>query len=1089
MSFGSATIDLYTNKYTGSKGTHGTSSGSSLGDTSAIKSLSGSGSSSLGSSYTSSSLGDYGRNGDFSHYSSPASSSFLTGSNYGNDVNYYSSLSRPVSAGLHHSSLHSQYGSTASSFQAGKSYHSPYSATQSTYSSLKTCGSVSSSTLSKRPSTRSAYSSIRSSYSQRKPTTPVRTSSALVSGSSKVGVTPSSTSDRIDRGKDVKSLNGATAEKEPQTNIVLVEDGKDEELSTDGGEEEEEETEADETETETTNDSDNVAVDETNSDGDNREEAVDDTEFDVKFVSRSTSPLRAHDTDTNCKKERQQMNGSSDNQSESSCSSSSDCNIAASIEQIVLVRRPKKHIFGTDALKCHHGATQVCEDDLPLLHPTTTNSRSGDLSCKYLNSSSSWTGVHSASSSRRTYGNSSYARAGSTTSRGTNLNRYSAPVISSSTSSLLSTYSNRSRGPLSPTSPAIITPSGDTKSPSKSAFSVHSVSPSLLDVTTSEKDISSKVLSSSPSTSVVNVCLKSLKPYSKGSGDESGSDISLSDHTNGNTSCDSSSSTSAATASGCSGSAGALVSSKSSLNSTSSTMHINNQPSSNRLSPRIIRRSINYKSTSPRPNSVASSSEAEDEKLQTSGSECSKKNRGSQSIQSSSPSPIVVRLNCPQPSSVSGRGNSSNLLCISKETGSEENLCCNSASAGSQLLRIEPERCASAEPLTTLFRGNVASSTEEFRSVDHKSSHSSSSSSVSSTSSSTSLSSSSEHIAFRPPNYPKLPSSETPLIVVNKLPIKIKDPYSTESESEIAVESEEDDEASNTVTIRLSSANSNYSAYSETIVNGDSLKEDDAFSEEDDDCEPQLPASDHHQEINGKSSHSESENNDGSQVDSSASAEEQESENEINRAISCIESEVSSLKETSTSLIHPPRSCPKVVISSTSVDSKAKDALRDSRYSETQKRSDSQYDNVKQHYSSTCNTTESSCTESSDTECSKNSASKICDSTAVGQRAAVPDKKTLVERCQEELSAFISKCKDIDEMIGPLSPGSPTYLHVFQGTRERLSALSEEPESDDSEVVPLDAPHVKIHQATRMQSTVSNSFLFIIILLIKYNHL
>lgn len=97
-----------------------------------------------------------------------------------------------------------------------------------------------------------------------------------------------------------------------------------------------------------------------------------------------------------------------------------------------------------------------------------------------------------------------------------------------------------------------------------------------------------------------------------------------------------------------------------------------------------------------------------------------------------------------------------------------------------------------------------------------------------------------------------------------------------------------------------------------------------------------------------------------------------------------------------------------------------------------------------------------------------------CDSS--GNSTTALDKQALVERCQQELSAFISKCKDIDEMIGPLSPGSPTYLHVFQGARARLSALSEEPESDDSAVVPLDASHVKVHQATRMQSTVSSLF-------------
>ncbi len=1064
MSFGSATIDLYTNKYTGGK--PGTSSHGTAGETSANKghsSLSSAAalSSSLGSSYTSS-LGDYGRSADF-HYSSPSASSFLPVSNYGTEVSsYYSPLSRPSSAALHHS--HHQYGaSSVSSFQPGSTYHSSYSSTPSTYSSLKV-GPVasSSSSIPKRPSTRSSYSSIRSGYSQRKPTTTSVRSSALVNSSTKLGSSvnsrsrSNSISDRIGRGNDddVKS----SADKEPQTNGVLggQEDGNEEQLlSTDDGEEEAEEEEEDETEADETeaDDSEDVVADETNSECDNREEAVDDTEFGVKLVSRSTSPLRAHDTDTNCNKESQQQYRSSDNQTESN---STDCCNISSIEQKVVVR-PKKHIFGTDAPKCHHHqATQVSEDDL-LRSPTS--SRSADLSSKYL-SSTTWTGVHGASASRRTYGNGSYARA-STASRSTN--RYSAPVT-------ISSYTSRStHRPLSPTSSTSV----DAKSPVKCALSVfHSVSPSSVDVTTTSADTSSES-PSSPISVVLNVRLDSLKPYSKGSGDESGSDTTTTTTTA--TTCDSSCSTS--------GSAGVVSvgnsnhNNNNSFSSHSTNMHINNNQPASRLSPRIIRRSINYKSPSPRPNSAASS-ETEDEQ-QTSGSECSKKKMGrssrSGSNQSSSPSSIVVRLNCPKPSSVSasGGGNSSNrLISANQQIGSNENLnCCNS-----QLLNVEQGRCASAEPLTTLF-GSTVLSTGESRSADHKSSHSSSSassSSVSTTSSSSSLSNSSEHIALRPPNYPSLPSLETPLIVVNKLPIIIKDPYSTESESEFGAESE-DEEASNTVTIRLSSANSNYSAYSETIVNGDSLKEDDELSEEEDDEHPQPPlqSTDGHLQgntLSSKVNHSESEN-DASQS-STTSADEQESENQIDKAISVIENEVSSLKESSNNLIHP-RSSTKVAVYTAATDNRARDALQDSGYSENLNRSNSSYDNTK--HKSTSSTAESSCT-SSDTECASNNngAPMNCDSSSNSTTAL--DKQALVERCQQELSAFISKCKDIDEMIGPLSPGSPTYLHVFQGARARLSALSEEPESDDSAVVPLDASHVKVHQATRMQSTVSSLF-------------
>src|SRR5699024_8721036 len=115
-------------------------------------------------------------------------------------------------------------------------------------------------------------------------------------------------------------------------------------------EDEEEEEVADEDANEETGDDECDTADDDAVDVDNSEEA-DDPEFEVKFISRSTSPLRAHDTDTNCNKESQ-LCGSSDNQT-----ASTDI---ASIEQIV---RPKKNIFGNDAAKCHQ-ATQVNEADL-----------------------------------------------------------------------------------------------------------------------------------------------------------------------------------------------------------------------------------------------------------------------------------------------------------------------------------------------------------------------------------------------------------------------------------------------------------------------------------------------------------------------------------------------------------------------------------------------------------------------------------------------------------------------------------------------------------------------------------------------------
>lgn len=964
MSFSSATIDLYTNKYPTTKGStasHGTleTKATHIGGSAASAYLS------------SSSLGDYSRSTDL--YSTSFSAS--TSSAYGNDVTYYTPLSRPASS-LHHSPY------SASSVFQSSSYHSTYSGSTPTYSLKHT--SVSS--IPKRPSTRSYTRYSRKQARSQSTALPTTNQFSLSRPTARRGESPPPSSCL-----------------KPSADVLEEESKQESELAEDVNEETSTEEEA----TATTDADD---VNESDSDSDNGEEEDDDTELGVKFVSRSTSPLRAHDTDTNCNKKKQELYGNSDNQKRES----TDSCIAATEQSV----RPKKYIFGSNAKKCQ--ATQVNEVDL-----LPNWSRSSDLSSKYLNSTT-WTGSSSfaTSSTRRTFANGSYTRAASRSTT----NRYSAPVLSTA-------FNCRDTYP-SPRSTVLSAPS---KSPSpRPTSAVDAPSNTPKSDTHAKADCISPVTGASACPPPLYVSEDSAKLCLAKSCDES-SDIT-------SDTCDSSSTSAYSDTRSAARAA--------SEDSSSNRMHINS-PSS-RLSPRIIRRSINYKSTSPRSSEQplsAASSETEDD-----SSECSK--RGNQS--NSPSSRIALHLDCPKLVVVSSTsGNQSPPFVQKQHTGSYENLC---KASGQLMSHVQPERSSSAEPFTTLFRGGNKDSPAEASNEDHKSWNSS-------TGSNCSLSPS-EHIVLRTPPYRRNEAAthaETPLIVVNKLPIKIKDPYSTESESEFGAESE-DEEVSNTVTIRLSSANSNYSNYSGTVINGDSLKED--FSEdeshddkmEEDQCES---------------------------ASQTGTSTEQESEDEINKAITRIESNASSLKASSTGLIRPRTSgkgvtAPAVInIAANEIEgSKVKDCLRDSGYSENLARPDSPYDNVKPIELSSATTTSSS-SASSDTE-SNNEASKSDDKKDVNvsveeSLASAIDKKSLVERCQQELSAFISKCKDIDEMIGPTSPRSPlspTFLQVFQSFnsgKHRLSALSEEPESDDSVSV-FDASHVKVHHSPRMQSTVGDIF-------------
>jgi hypothetical protein len=77
--------------------------------------------------------------------------------------------------------------------------------------------------------------------------------------------------------------------------------------------------------------------------------------------------------------------------------------------------------------------------------------------------------------------------------------------------------------------------------------------------------------------------------------------------------------------------------------------------------------------------------------------------------------------------------------------------------------------------------------------------------------------------------------------------------------------------------------------------------------------------------------------------------------------------------------------------------------------------------------------------------------------------------KYFKDDARKSLSLFISKCQDIDEMIGPTSPMSPNHLSNFSSTS--LSKLIEEIGEDDDSVA-IDASAVKVHNAKAMKSTV-----------------
>lgn len=394
-------------------------------------------------------------------------------------------------------------------------------------------------------------------------------------------------------------------------------------------------------------------------------------------------------------------------------------------------------------------------------------------------------------------------------------------------------------------------------------------------------------------------------------------------------------------------------------------MHI--KQNNERLSPRIIRRSINHR--------TGGSESATNSRLSLNQSEVSSSENASESEDGE----IKSEINLSVPS--------------------------RSSEYSSRVLR-----CASAEP---------------YSSSDRRSSSTSTTSSSSGSSANECI-----NVVLRCPTSNTRNSKNRFSLPPNSNIFYRPSTFDFENLPEAEDENEEEDESSTTVTIRLTSANSNYS---ETVTTCDSIhnEEEDTYScYSDASCEHQVATS---LAKNHQSSH----------------VIDDEGEKEINRAITSIENEMTSLKESSTNLIHP-RASSSSSISNIAV--KAASLPPPELKTSPTLTADSLQNNKERSYGTSV--------------------------TAV--TAPWPEKKALIEKCKLELSAFISKCRDIDEMIGPTSPISPTYVSVLRRSRQ-LDSLSEEPEEEDEDEwadadnahpFAVDASHVKVHHSQPMRSTV-----------------
>jgi hypothetical protein len=396
-----------------------------------------------------------------------------------------------------------------------------------------------------------------------------------------------------------------------------------------------------------------------------------------------------------------------------------------------------------------------------------------------------------------------------------------------------------------------------------------------------------------------------------------------------------------------------------------------------------------------------------------------------------------------------------------------------------------PTRSVSAEPLKSFDENNQKkSSTNE-------------------------SSSSPEKVIIRKPSV-NIQKTE-PLIVVKKLPLKIKDPYSTASEcdeSEFISESEAEKFSSSmpVVTIRLS----------QSSTEDQSKQSDETSSETTDDCtkicdnlnksETKIQKSPTVIEVNlDKNKNSTQKSSTLTEViakNDEKAKYESSPDNETDDLSDFDDKSLHSFQEKQAFIAPFPKEDDE--ISFKQLNSKDT-SLRDSGFSEASTRPDSPYDNIKTAADSLNIVSYENIYETNNC-CSKEIipapqqfVSKVndIDSLLSGYKEETFEEferkfqtenkhpvKYLKDDARKNLSLFISKCQDIDEMIGPTSPMSPNLFSNFSSSS--LSKLIEEIGEDDDSVA-IDASAVKVHNAKAMKSTVILFILYFFFRNIKSN--
>lgn len=389
-----------------------------------------------------------------------------------------------------------------------------------------------------------------------------------------------------------------------------------------------------------------------------------------------------------------------------------------------------------------------------------------------------------------------------------------------------------------------------------------------------------------------------------------------------------------------------------------------------------------------------------------------------------------------------------------------------------------PTRSVSAEPLKSFDENNQKKSSNE-------------------------SSSSPEKVIIRKPsvNIQKI----EPLIVVTKLPLKIKDPYSTASEcdeSEFISESEAEKFSSSTpvVTIILSQSPTQNQSKQSDESSSETTDESTKICDNLNKSETKIQKSPTVIEVNL--------DNDTNSIQKSSTlteviAKSDESKEETDKYESSPDNETDDLSDFDDKSLHSFQEKQAFIAPFPKEDDEipfkqlnSKDtSLRDSGFSEASTRPDSPYDNIKTPTNSPNIVSYENIYET-DNCCAKEIIpapqqfiSKVndIDSLLSGYKEETFEEferkfqteskhpvKYLKDDARKNLSLFISKCQDIDEMIGPTSPISPNLLSNFSSTS--LSKLIEEIGEDDDSVA-IDASAVKVHNAKAMKSTVILFFL------------